>query len=354
MIVGLLATWLLWAPPTLPPLPGSYEGAPAEEPAAPTPEPSEPSDSDATLDAAKPSNPASESVPAEPSAPRPQPKPGRASPGGASPAPTSETSATDDPAAVVPPPDFSVELPPEFEQRNEAPDRPPPTETRPDPAGVVLGLPADEPTAALPGDPVPDRGADVDGVDGPIDPAFENVVSVRTAVERTAEPPLTYKGERPPPERGATFVFGYRSFAIADALARRQTWHVASIELTPLRRYARLNLITEAGWEGGEAAQRDDRADFMLMQKVGFGAQYPHWLTPLVEFQAGMGIARIEMFERNDLATMYSLGIDAGAQWAVTKRLYLVALVGWLRPHYANKGDVVYYDRGTFKLGIGF
>ncbi|TPV94145.1 MAG: hypothetical protein B7733_16885 [Myxococcales bacterium FL481] len=268
-------------------------------------------------------------------------------------APTGEASR---PTATTHPPGpaSSVALPGEYEQQVAASSPAVSPGGRSDPAGVVLDLPDQEPTPSLPGDPVGDHGRSVEGVDGPIDPAFENVVGVRTAVERKAAPPLTYRGERTPPERGAIFAVGYRTFAIHDALARRQTWHVASLELTPLRRYARLNLVTEVGWEGGEAAQRGDRADFLLMQKVGVGAQYPHWITPLIEFQAGMGAARIEVFERNDLAVLYSLGLDAGAQWAVTKRLYAIALVGWLRPHFARAGDVLYYDRATFKVGVGF
>ncbi|MEE9384231.1 MAG: hypothetical protein V3V08_12570 [Nannocystaceae bacterium] len=225
---------------------------------------------------------------------------------------------------------------------------------RPDPAGIVLATPDAPPTLALPGDPVPDRNAAVPQADGPQDPEFENVVSVRTAVERSVSPPITFKGERAPPNESAAFIFGYRSFAISDALARRQTWHIASVELTPLRRYVRLNLITEVGWEGGEAAQVDDRADLSIMQKVGLGVQYPNWLTPLAEFQAGIGAARVEIFERNDLARLHSFGVDVGAQWAVTRRIYVHASVGWLRPYFTVKTDVVYYDRATFKLGVGF
>ena len=345
-IYGVLCV-ALTGPPSLPPLPGSYESAPAEEPSEP------PAQAPVESPTAPTESPQVGESPLAPTKPDDVPPPVDEAPPPAS--PTRPAALTGAAAAVEPPP-FAVELPSEFEQKPPAAASPKatPKSARPDPAGVVLDVPAEEPKRALPGDPSPDVASDVSGADGPIDPAFENVVAVRTAVERSVAPPLTFKGERSPPERGATFVFGYRTFAISDALSRRQTWHVGSLELTPLRRYARFNLITEVGWEGGEAAQRDDRADFMLMQKVGVGAQYPHWLTPLVEFQAGIGAARIEMFERNDLALLYSLGVDGGAQWAVTKRIYLMALVGWIRPHFAVSGDLVYYDRVTFKVGVGF
>lgn len=178
--------------------------------------------------------------------------------------------------------------------------------------------------------------------------------SVRTAIERKQPPELTFRGQPLPPKRSAAFVLGYRQFAIADRLGRDQTWHLASVEVTPLRRYARLNLITEIGFEGGEAARSDDRADVMLVQKFGLGAQYPHWVTPLIEFQGGVGLARVELFERNDLVFVYTLGLDGGAQWAVTRWLFLHASIGWLRPTFQWPDRSLYYDRMTFKVGVGF
>ena len=171
-----------------------------------------------------------------------------------------------------------------------------------------------------------------------------------------AEPDPTPRFRRPgdPPTRSATFVLGYRSFALADALGRRQSWHFGSLEVTPLRRYFRLNLLTEIGVEGGEAARAGDRADFMLMQKLGLGVQYPHWVTPFIEGQGGIGMTRVELFERNDLALTWSAGIDAGAQWAVTRWMFLHAAVGWVHPVIAMPAGTVHFDRVTFKVGVGF
>lgn len=179
-------------------------------------------------------------------------------------------------------------------------------------------------------------------------------VVIRTATAEPEPPKLTFRRRPHPPERSAAFIFAYRQFAIRDALQRRQSWHFASLEVSPLRRYVRLNLITEFGWEGGEAAQNKDRADFMLLAKGGLGLQYPHWVTPFVEFQGGGGVARVEVFERNDLVFVYTLGVEAGAQWAVTRWLYLHAAVGWIRPVMRNPGRTVRYDRATFKVGFGF
>jgi hypothetical protein len=113
--------------------------------------------------------------------------------------------------------------------------------------------------------------------------------------------------------------------------------------------------VTEVGVEGGAAARAGDKADFMLAEKFGLGLQYPHWVTPFAEFQTGIGLARVELFERNDLVFLYTLGVDAGAQWAVTKWLYLHAALGWLRPAMKWPGAAsLDWNRLTFKLGIGF
>ena len=153
---------------------------------------------------------------------------------------------------------------------------------------------------------------------------------VRTAVPDTAAP--TYKRLREKPRRTASFAFGYRTFAIHDALGRHQSWHVGSVEVSPLRRWVRLDLITEIGGEGGAAARDGDKADLIFVQKAGLGVQYPGWLTPFIEFQGGVGGARVELFDRNDLLLVYTLGIDAGAQWAATRWLFIHAAIGWLHP----------------------
>ena len=177
---------------------------------------------------------------------------------------------------------------------------------------------------------------------------------LRTASEEPPPERLQYRRRPHPPTRSAAFVLGYRHFRIHDALQRPQDWHLASLEVTPLRRYFRLNLITEFGVEGGEAARAGDRADMMLLERLGIGVQYPHFVTPLVEFQAGVGGARVELFQRNDLAFLYTLGLDAGAQWAVTKWMYLHAVIGWIRPTFRWPDRTAAYDRFTFKVGVGF
>lgn len=185
-------------------------------------------------------------------------------------------------------------------------------------------------------------------------PRAEAGVVVREAVPQPPPERMMFRRSPEPPERSAAFVLGYRQFEIRDGLSRRQTWHMMSIEVTPVRRYVRLNLLTEFGWEGGEAAREGDRADFMLLQKAGLGLQYPYWVTPFVEFQGGAGVSRVELFERNDLVFVYTLGLDAGAQWAITPWLFLHGAVGWLRPVFRRDAGSVRYDRFAFKVGIGF
>lgn len=159
---------------------------------------------------------------------------------------------------------------------------------------------------------------------------------------------------RRPPRRTSAFAFGYRIFGIRDAYERPQAWHVVSIEVSPLRRWVRLDFITEVGWEGGPAARDGDRADLLLMEKAGLGVQYPHWVSPFLEFQGGAGMARIELFDRSDIVFVYALGLDAGARWAVTRWMSLGASIGWLRPVIRRPEYTVYHDTFTAKLSIGF
>ncbi|MGH1348103.1 MAG: hypothetical protein ACRBN8_41490 [Nannocystales bacterium] len=176
----------------------------------------------------------------------------------------------------------------------------------------------------------------------------------RTATRLRTSTALEQPSRPPPPTRSAAFVFGYRIFNTSDAFARAQSWHVGSLEVTPVRRWVRLNLITEVGAEGGAAARGGDRADLFMMQKAGLGVQSPGWLTPFVEFQGGAGVARVELFDRNDLLLLWTLGVDAGAQWAVTKWMWIHASVGWIRPTFQRPERAVYHDSFTFKLGLGF
>ncbi len=176
----------------------------------------------------------------------------------------------------------------------------------------------------------------------------------RTAVGLHTAARLEQPGRRRPPRRSAAFVFGYRLFQTHDAFTRPQSWHVGSVEVTPVRRFVRFNLITEFGAEGGPAARDGDRADIFLMQKAGLGVQYPHWLTPFVEFQGGAGVARVELFDRSDLVLLWTLGLDVGAQWAATRWMSIHASVGWIRPTFQRPERAVYHDSFTFKVGLGF
>lgn len=176
----------------------------------------------------------------------------------------------------------------------------------------------------------------------------------RTATRLRSSTALQQPSRPPPPKRSAAFVFGYRIFQTSDAFARAQSWHVGSLEVTPVRRWVRFNLITEVGTEGGAAARGGDRADLFMMQKAGLGGQIPGWITPFVEFQGGAGVARVELFDRNDLLLMWTVGLDAGAQWAVTKWMRIHAAVGWIRPTFQRPERAVFHNSFTFKLGLGF
>ncbi|MEM6294962.1 MAG: hypothetical protein AAGA54_27065 [Myxococcota bacterium] len=176
----------------------------------------------------------------------------------------------------------------------------------------------------------------------------------RTATGAELRTRLEQPARTEPPRRSSAFVFGYRLFAIQDAFARPQSWHVGSVEVTPVRRFVRFNLITEVGAEGGAAARGKDRADLFMMQKAGLGVQYPHWLTPFVEFQGGAGVARVELFDRSDLLLLWTLGLDVGAQWSVTRWMSFHAAAGWIRPTFQRSDRAIYHDSFTFKLGLGF
>lgn len=321
-MVALALVLALVGPPKLPPLPG--RGLPAPAPAAPeqvTPKASTPDATPPTEPTPKPTAPPVPSAPATPpSAPATPPSAPATSP--STPAPTSPTigparAPEGDPALRVVESRELDAWAAEDRERAEALERAAKPEVQPK-------TPTHE---------------------GPV---------LRTASEEAPPERLSYRRRPHPPKRSAAFVLAYRYFRIYDVLKRAQDWHVASLEVSPLRRYVRLNLITELGVEGGPAARSGDRADLMLLERVGLGMQYPHFVTPLVEFQAGVGGARVELFQRNDLAFLYTLGVDAGAQFAVAKWLYLHAVVGWIRPTFKWNDRSASYDRFTFKVGVGF
>jgi hypothetical protein len=317
-VVALALVLALVGPPKLPPLPG--RGLPAPEPAPQNVAPKE-----SPAPAAKPT------APPVPSAPAPTVAP--------------ETKGEPEPAATKPanPPSAPAPTAPTI-----GPARAPDDDTalRVVDSGEVERWAAEDRR----------RAAALDKVAKPEvkpKPQHEGPV-LRTASEEVPPERLSYRRRPHPPKRSAAFVLGYRYFRIHDALQRPQDWHLASLEVSPLRRFVRLNLITEFGVEGGEAARAGDRADMMLLERVGLGMQYPHFVTPLVEFQAGVGGARVELFQRNDVAFLYTLGLDAGAQFAVTKWMYIHAVVGWIRPTFRWPNRSASYDRVTFKVGVGF
>ena len=328
MTASLVLSVLLLAPPSLPPTPGAGVPSPSVEspppssggaaapPAAPKSAPQSPTDS------VEIQNPQSHSIQGH------------------------EQSAKMAPASEV-----EVELPLEFSAMDPRMEAQGPQ--RVDSEAEILEIPEEEPEIGLPGDQL-ETEMSISDVDEMGSSSFENFVSVRTAVRRDPPQELTYLSSKKAPERTAAFLLGYRQFSIQDGLQRRQDWHTFSLEISPLRRYARLNFITEVGFEGGEAAESNDHADLFVIEKLGLGIQYPHWVSPFLEFQVGIGAARVELFERNDLAMVNTLGVDGGAQWAVAKHLFLLAAVGWIRPYFSIQKKQVYYDRVTFKVGLGF
>lgn len=329
-----LALVLLLGPPKLPPLPGRGMPAPAVQPEPPS----------------------------EPAPPPADPAPTK------SPAPTTTTRV---PPPAPPPPPPTAAAPPPTTTAARAPTSSPPAtitdavfpDAKPTPksgaatrsagAATPLRLVSQDEVAGWDAE---ERRAKAFAPKGSTTPeqSREDIALRRTATPEPTDERLTFRRSPRPPKRSAAFVLGYRFFRVQDALGRAQDWHVASLEVSPLRRYVRINFITEFGIEGGPAARAGDRADILLMERLGLGAQYPGVVTPFVEFQGGVGGARLEMFGRNDLALLYGLGLDAGAQWAVTRWMYLHAAIGWIRPTFVLPDRSSSFDRVAFKLGIGF
>jgi hypothetical protein len=277
-------------------------------------------------------------VPAEPEQERPH---------GASPAPKAAADvATPEPAPVVQRPRQQQRVPePEPAARPEPPVTTTPASASPKPA------PARPSTQAL--------------SIAPRDGGSRTSPSKRSSSSRaasgddavlvaSAEEPRRTRKRRERPKRSSAFALGYRQFWISDALGRSQSWHMGTMEITPARRYVRFNLLTEVGVEGSEAAQGGGRADMMAMQKLGLGLQYPHWVTPFMEFQGGVGAARVELFNRNDLLLVWSLGLDVGAQFALTRWLFVHTALGWIRPVFRRPERSIAYNSFAFKVGFGF
>jgi hypothetical protein len=330
----VLIAMLVLGPPKLPPLPGRAMPAPVEEHASEAP--------------AAPPPVEAKRDPGVPAAPPPS-APSTASRAPARPpssAPSSSIAGAIFPGAKPPP-------------------APPPAAAGSAKPGTASSLVRGESSAPalrlVSGDEVAgwdsgDRKARAAAPKGAAAPTHEtrDTTVRRTAMPNTSDDRLTFRRAPHPPRRSAAFVLGYRYFRIQDSLGRAQDWHLASLEVTPMRRYVRLNLITEFGIEGGPAARAGDRADILLMERLGLGAQLPGVVTPFIEFQGGIGGARVELFGRNDLAMLYALGLDVGAQWAVTRWMYVHAAIGWIRPTFVWPNRTSSFDRVAFKLGIGF
>lgn len=329
-LVGVLV--LGPVPPVLPPEPGTggppsslEEEAPAPPPAAPPPEPEPVRSADRHASSAS----AGAVGPGPASSPSPDARPAPADPPDA-PAATGAISEGARHATEPAPPSTSEKTTVAVPTGRLAPLTP--EELARDRA-VLDGT--------LPRAPAPEAPA----------PSADPPVVRRSALP--ALPPLRTSARRFTPERSAVFVLGYRVFDVHDRLERRQTWHSVSVEAGLLRRYVRLGLLTEVGVEGGEAA-RGDRNDLMVVQKVGLGAQYPHFVTPFFEVQGGVGLLRTELFERNDLGWVATVGVEAGAQWAVARFFRLHLAVGWLRPYLRDGAGVRHEDTATFRVGVGF
>lgn len=345
---GLFLALVLVGPPKLPPIGGRV--LPPEQPAAET---TAPATESSPPPAASPKAPA----PVTTSARVPPPPP----PPAGSPAPSKPTSAS--PPGTPP---HSPEMPPSEGPELQADGPRSPTIATPRKLGATsvtqaIGHPPTagaRPRLRLVSDDEIDRWKTEDTSpaksSGSTDTQSGGPSVVRTASPLAEDDRPRYRRGPKPPERSAAFLFGYRYFRIEDMLGRPQDWHLASIEVTPVRRYVRVNLVTELGFEGGPAATSGDRADLLLMERLGLGMQYPHVVTPFVEFQGGAGGARVELFGRNDIALFYAIGLDGGAQWSLGGRMFLHAAIGWIRPTFVWPQRTVSYDRVTFKLGFGF
>jgi hypothetical protein len=51
---------------------------------------------------------------------------------------------------------------------------------------------------------------------------------------------------------------------------------------------------------------------------------------------------------------LWTVGVDTGAQWAVTRWMRIHASVGWIRPTFQRPERAVFHNSFTFKLGLGF
>ncbi|MBX7078853.1 MAG: hypothetical protein K1X88_06660 [Nannocystaceae bacterium] len=363
-MIAALVLALVLGPPKLPPLPGRAMPAPPPSEAPSPPPPSEPAPSEPAPSEPAPSEPAPSEAPSSEAPSEPAPREPAPPPPGA-------------PTAPPPAPSKRAPPPPAAGASPRAPTTATPTEPPPPgpeieadgPAGFQKPSPRRLPKAGAGAgaEAAPLRLVSREEVEtwrredqaAPPQPPRTNPRTPTKAIVRTATPTVDdarpeYRRPPHPPKRSAAFVVGYRYFGIRDRLGRAQDWHLASLEVTPLRRYVRVNLLTEFGIEGGRAAARGDRADLLLMERLGLGMQYPGVVTPMLEFQGGVGGARVELFGRNDLALLYTLGLDLGAQFAVAPWMWIHASLGWIRPTFVWQQKVASYDRVAFKLGVGF
>jgi hypothetical protein len=147
--------------------------------------------------------------------------------------------------------------------------------------------------------------------------------------------------------RGPSFVLGYRYLGLYDWLVTSHG-HALSSEIYPLARrvsWLRLGLgmdIILRSWPGHD--------DLLLRAYGTLGVQLPRRISPFVAFNAGGGVFGGRTFGQPKWHGLYSLGVDGGSSFRITRTFTSELLVGYYYWVFGGMG----YHSFTFRVALGW
>jgi hypothetical protein len=190
---------------------------------------------------------------------------------------------------------------------------------------------------------------------------------------REAEPDLPDYGPLPQdlrPRIGALsipqtpgFKLTYSRFTARRIGGQGQPFNVPALAFYFISSWLRLGLTTRFGLED---ASGNGSRDWFIEEAATLGLQAPGWLPhllPFVEFSAGLGMRLFKTFNNSQFTSTWSYGLNFGTEIYLTRRFYLTAAIGWIRPIVSPKTVAspqqpeqhidVFTDTFIFPVGFG-
>jgi hypothetical protein len=159
------------------------------------------------------------------------------------------------------------------------------------------------------------------------------------------------------------FKLTYSRFTAHRLGGLDQPFNVPALTFYVLSSKLRVGATTRLGLD---ASGTSSSSDWFLDEVVSVGVQLTGLIdrvVPFVDFNAGFGFRMYATFNNSLPSFTWSFGVQAGAEIYLTRRLYLSAALGWIRPVVSVKtaaSDLeperildVYSDTFIFTVGFG-